>query len=408
MKQKKTIWIINQYASPLKYSHFGARHIFFAKEFIKAGYQVYIISSTYNHYIHTSPPEKNLFNMEEIEGVNMIWVKGFKYKNSNGLGRIISWILFSVKLFILPWKKLGNPEIILISSMSIIPIINAIWLKRKFKIKKLILEIRDIWPLTFIEIGKRSKYHPLALLLGFFEKLAYKKADHIVATMPKADLHISKKTNKKFNYSFIPQGINESFFAQQKELEKNFIDKYIPLNKFIVCYAGTIGKSNALITLIEAAKQMDNIHKDIHFILLGDGHDKMELINNTIDLKNITFVPKVNSYYVQSFLKHCNLLYDSVLSVPLYNFGISRNKWMDYLYSNKPIIVSFSGYDKLLDETKSGIIIPAENTNELIKSILFIKNMKEEQLGKMKNGRDYILKNRTYPILSKQFLNIFE
>ncbi len=408
MDKSKTIWIINQYAAPLEYSHFGARHLYFAKEYLKAGYQVYIITCTYNHYIHKSPPKNKQFNFEDVDGVTFIWVKGFEYKNSNGIERVISWITFSLKLFFLPWKKLGKPEIIIVSSVSILPVLNAIWLKYRYKAKKFIFEIRDIWPETFIELGNHSKYHPLALFLGFFEKMGYKKANHIVATMPKADLHISSRIKKKFDFKCIPQGIDKQFFSKQLDLPAEFIRDYIPSNKFIVGYAGTIGLSNALSTLLEAAKELMEKNQEIHFLLLGDGHDKASLMKSAENLKNVTFIPKIASYYIQSFLKKCNILYDSVLSVNLYKYGISRNKWMDYLYSNKPIIVSYSGYDNLLEETKSGIIVPSEDHLRLIDAILHIKGLSKEELLKMENGREYVLKNRTYETLALEYLELFK
>lgn len=46
---KKTIWIINDYAgSP--YHGMVFRHYYLAKEWVKKGYNVYIISATYSHY----------------------------------------------------------------------------------------------------------------------------------------------------------------------------------------------------------------------------------------------------------------------------------------------------------------------------------------------------------------------
>ncbi|MFN8259051.1 MAG: glycosyltransferase family 4 protein [Bacteroidales bacterium] len=406
-KNNQVIWIINQYAAPLKYSHFGARHFFLAKEYIKQGYKVYIISSNYNHYMYHFPEGKNQFNFEDEEGITTIWVKGFRYKNSNGLGRVLSWLLFSIKLFFLPVNKMIKPDIVVVSSVSILPVINALWFKFKFKARKFIFEIRDIWPLTFTEIGKHTKYHPLALFLGIFEKIAYRKADHIVATMPKADLHIRKIIKKNFKFSCIPQGIDLDFYANLKDLPKEFITRHIPQNRFVVCYAGTIGLSNALEPLVEAARNMQNLDPDVHFILLGDGHDKDLLVKKAAGLANLSFVPKIKNSEVQSFLKHCNVLYDSVLSSGLYQFGISRNKWMDYLYSNLPIIVSFRGYDDMLEKTGSGIIIEPENPEAIVNAILKIKALSTAELDKMKNGRDFLLNDRTYQKLASDYIQIF-
>ena len=35
-------------------------------------------------------------------------------------------------------------------------------------------------------------------------------------------------------------------------------------------------------------------------------------------------------------------------------FGVSSNKWIDYMYSAKPVIISYSGYKSLINDPGCG------------------------------------------------------
>jgi len=48
---------------------------------------------------------------------------------------------------------------------------------------KLIFEVRDIWPLSVIELGNISSKNPLIKLMSWCEKFAVNKADFIVSTL---------------------------------------------------------------------------------------------------------------------------------------------------------------------------------------------------------------------------------
>jgi glycosyltransferase involved in cell wall biosynthesis len=404
----KTLWYISQYSIPSKYG-MGTRHFYLSEEFIKRDWKVSVISASYNKFFEAAnkfPPSTSTYNFEDINGVNVCWVKGMKYKKNEGIGRIISWLIFTWRLFFLPLKKFSKPDVIILSSLSLPPIIAAYYYKKRFNCK-LIFEIRDIWPQTLIDVGKYSPKNPLIRVLGWMEKLAYTKADHITATMPAADRHIRKVISKDFKFKCIPQGIsNDQIFSGEK-LEDNFVKKYIPQEGFIIGYAGTLGKSNALETIVEAVKEISKTQPDIHLVFLGEGPYKSELVKLAEGFTSISFAPKIPKNKVGSFLENCTVLYDSVKSVPLYDYGLSRNKWMDYMLSGKPMLVSYTGYLSLINEADCGIVVPSEDKEFLIAAIKNMYNMSREDLLNMgKRGREFVIENRTFEKLADQYLKI--
>ncbi|WP_350670898.1 glycosyltransferase, partial [Pseudoalteromonas sp. CAL494-MNA-CIBAN-0108] len=88
-------------------------------------------------------------------------------------------------------------------------------------------------------------------------------------------------------------GVNLAFYYNsQQKLSEEYVEQFIPKNKFIVTYTGTFGEANALEYIIEAAKKLKHTSK-IHFLLVGEGYLKEELKDNASELTNITFAPKV-------------------------------------------------------------------------------------------------------------------
>lgn len=405
---KKVVWIICQYAAPLKYG-FGSRHFYLAEEWIKQGYEVTIFTSSFNHFIHTKPVLNGNYTYEKVNDVTVCWVKGNTYTKPSGIGRVFSWLLFSLRML---WIKVGNdakkPDVIIVSSPSIFPIINGYYFKRKFK-SKLIMEIRDIWPLTLTTIGKYSKKHPLILVLSWLEKFAYSKSDCIVSTMPKADLHVREVVHNDFNFKCIPQGIDKEVLKENQSMAADFFEENFPKNKFIIGYAGTIGAANNLETLITVARIFDSSNmRQFHFLILGDGYKKSELQQSAAGLQNVTFLEKVAKKNVNAFLERCHVLYDGVKSTPLYQFGLSRNKWVDYMLSGRPIVVSYTGYVSMINEAECGVVVPAEDVEALkvaLQNYLFMSEAELDEMGQ--RGKKYIMENRTFDKLAMEYSELF-
>jgi glycosyltransferase involved in cell wall biosynthesis len=398
------IWIISKYASPLKYG-FGSRHFNFAKEFNNLGLDTTIITSDSNHLVNF-PNFKKRIIFEDIEGVRTIWLKTKKYKGTNSIGRMLSWIHFELNILALNKKKLPNPNVLIISSLSLLTIITGIILKRKYKCR-LIFEIRDIWPLTIIQLGGFSSKNPFIKLLQFIEYKGYVTSDFIVGTMPNLAEHVTNIIGKNNKCKNIPQGLDLSLFENFLPLDQGYIDQYIPKNKFIIGYAGSIGRSNALDTIIECALEFKE-NTNIHFAFLGAGDQLEELKKKVNGTSNITFLPKVQKKQVQTVIQHFDVLYDSVKNISLYNYGLSRNKWIDYMYAGKPIIASYSGYPSMINESGCGTFVAAEDKNALKKTILYYSKLSQNELNVIGlKGKHWLIENRTFTKLAAEYASLF-
>lgn len=402
MKNKKNIWCISKYASPPHHG-VGARLFYVAREFSEMDFEnVLLISSDSNH-LAKYPATEKIYNLETYGQLKHLWIKTLKYGKSASLKRFMSWFDFEVKLFKLKKKDYPKPDIVIISSLSLFSIVYGIFLKRKFKCK-LVFEIRDIYPLTLVEEFKVNKFNPMVIILGFLEKIGYKKADLIVGTMPNLKEHVNEVVKTQANVFYSPLGIHEIWNKEQTKSE--LIDSLFPVeDRFIVGYAGSMGISNALEPFIDAIKKMA-AEKEVYFVLVGAGDLKESFQQRLAGLSNVTIGPKIKQEEIPYFLSKCDLLYLSAHDSKIWKYGQSLNKLIDYMMAGKPVVASYSGFPSMLNEADAGLFIPIGDTEYIVKAIQNFKKMdivERENYGK--RGRAWVMQNHDYKNIAQNYYN---
>lgn len=400
-KDSKTIWIINEYAgSP--YHGMEFRHYYLSKELIKKGFNVYIITASFSHLFKNPPKVTKSFQLEEVDGINYLWIKVPEYKYSQDKKRVLKWLVFTTKLFFLSFHKLNKPDFIILSPMQTLPIFPAYFLAKKYN-AKLLFEVKDIWPLTLIELGGYSKNNPFIKILSFAESFAIKKSDLILSVLPGYGNYLREKGfNKDFIY--LPNGVSLDEMEKIEPLD-NKISDMIPKNKFIVGYAGSIGLANALDSFIDAGILLKD-YRDIVLIIVGEGEEKDKLIKKANDYKNIIFLSSIPKRKIQSLLMLFDICFIGWKKQGIYKYGVSPNKIFDYMYVGKPILEAISTEESLVLKANCGLQVEAENPKKIAEGILKLYSMsfdKRKILGE--NGKKYVLENHSYNMLSDKLYN---
>lgn len=394
--KNKNIWIINQYAGSSNHG-MTFRSYFLAKEFIKR-HRVTIFSASFSHVMSNPPSVSKTYTEENINGVEYLWLKVPVYKQSKSLSRLISMFIFLYRLFFLNVKKRDTPDVIIVSSTSPLPIWKAYFWAKRFN-AKLIFEVRDIWPLSIMELGGFKKTNPFVVLLQITENFAYKVSDYVVSVLPKAFEHMKHHGLDLPRFKYIPNGIEIKTMIKTGEVNKDV---------FKIGYAGTLGIANALKYLIHAAHLIKKNNIEIH--LLGNGPEKETLMEMVKDknISNVYFHDAVPKNKVGIFLSKMDVLFIGWHFSKIYRFGISANKLFDYLASAKPIIHSVdAGNDPVL-EAKAGISVKPENPKEIADAILKLYKMPESKRNELgQNGRVYVEKYHSYEQLAKQYEYLF-
>jgi colanic acid biosynthesis glycosyl transferase WcaI len=172
--------------------------------------------------------------------------------------------------------------------------------------------------------------------------------------------------------SVIPNFIDIDFVTPQSK-DNSFSRKFQLANKFVVLFAGNMGFSQGLETVIDAAKLLKDV-SDIQFLMVGNGagRGKAEAYLESLTLKNVRFLP---------FQPHEDLpsMYGAadICLVPLRR-GFTNDsvpcKLFTIMAAGKPAVAAVDpGSDtwRLLERAKCGLCVEPETPQTIADAILY-------------------------------------
>jgi glycosyltransferase involved in cell wall biosynthesis len=398
----QTIWYVSKYVAPPQGDSAGGRGYELMHELAAMGHECVIITSDANHLAAT-PKLSGAVLREERDGLEMYWLRTFKAASAKSWQRIVSWLHFEWCLFRLDTSKLPSSDALIVSSLSLLTILNGLRLKRRFR-TKLVFEVRDIWPLTLVEEGGLRPGNPLVRGLAYIERLGYRRADVIVGTMPALDQHVRDVLGEERDVHCIPMGFSDRVATGVTTLPAR--STQAADQSLVVGYAGTIGTTNALETLFDAARLLSE-ERDIRFVVIGDGPLLSTFKKEYADLDAVSFVPKVPKDAVRAELEKCDLLYLSTYPSRVWAFGQSLNKLVDYMMSGRPILASFSGHPSMINEAGCGSFVPAGDAGAVAAEIRRYAVMPAEERDLMgRRGWTWLLEHRSYARLARDYHDV--
>jgi glycosyltransferase involved in cell wall biosynthesis len=405
------ILLINHYAGS---SQLGMeyRPYYLAREWVKNGHDLTIIASSFSHVRSVQPEVKSGFETQNIEGIKYIWIKTKAYQG-NSIRRFFNILEFVRKL---KFKssyvaRTIKPDVVIASSTYPLDIYPARSIAKKSK-AKLIYEIHDLWPLSPMEIGGYSKWHPFIVLMQAAENFCYKKSDLVISILPKTREHCIAHGLEPVKWHHIPNGISLDEFEHQQEIpvpQKNILEQIRNNYKHIVGYTGSLGPANAMKDLILAADILKN--ENIAFVIIGKGSEENQLkqLKENLNLGNVYFIEPVSKSSILKVLNIFDFLYVGMKKISIYRFGIALNKIYEYLYSEKPVIFGFEFKDNIINEAKCGFTIEPENPKAIANTIKKLISLPEKEISDMKkNGKEYAIRNHDYRIIAKRFLEVIK
>jgi glycosyltransferase involved in cell wall biosynthesis len=401
------ILLINHYAgSPVYGMEF--RPYYLAREWLKKNHQVTVVAASFSHLRSKIPRLAGLVTEEIIDGIRYLWVKTPAYEG-NGAARVLNMFAFTSRLYLLR-SKLGAeiiPDVVIASSTYPLDIYAARAIARKSG-AKLVFEVHDLWPLSPVELGGMSRYHPFVLVMQAAENYAYRHADKVVSMLPRAEGHMQNHGMAPGKFVHIPNGIDVGEWEHEKtpmpDIHAEVLRRLKQEGRFIVGYAGAHGLANALGTVVDAASLLSGAPVD--FVLVGQGPEKDPLMRRTaqLGLRNIHFLPPVPKEAIPALLDAMDALYIGLQKQPLFRFGVSPNKLIDYMMAGVPVIQAIAAGNDMVSESGCGITVTPEDPQALATGVMTMMGKSPAERESMGiKGKAYILAHHSYQILAERF-----
>ena len=410
MENKKTIWIINQYAS-----HLETRHLELSKVFAEHGYQVVVITSSFHHGEREYLYPDEYHTVERMPNVHYIYLHSRPAYKDNGGKRVLNFFDFAwltLKYESRIARDFGAPKYIIGSSLH-----PMVWeasnkIAKKYN-AKWVAEFRDFWPLQLTDIMGLPKWHPMVIFFGIIEKRAYQHSDAIVPTMPYADKYICDQLGfprKKVHW--MPNGIDT------KRVDENLIDDSIILDKDLADYlsnhwccvfCGSLNKSENVPYIVSSFEYLKD-HKDIYLAIIGSGHYDSEIQAKIDELslnENVRMFPSIPYNHIPKMLELSYCCVAAISDYPLYQYGLSMRKLNDYLYSGKPTIIE-TGFDNPVKEA-GGFSISFNDPKRYAETILKVKNLSQDQLEELAASEKKLIKEKyDSKIIGENYIKLLE
>lgn len=385
------------------------RPYYLSREWVKMGHKVTMIAGDYSHLRKKNPSVKKDFSVEEIDGIEYVWIRTGKYEG-NGVSRALTMERFVRKL----WCHAGmiakkwKPDMVIASSTYPLDT----WPAQKIAKKagaKYVHEVHDMWPATLYEVGGMSRKHPFVQMMQMAENSAYRHCDKCVALLPYSKDYMVKHGLDPEKWVNIQNGVVEEEWENCQSIppeHEKFFSEHA--RQFIVGYFGGHALSNALGKSLDVAKVCMKEEPDTIFVFVGDGVEKKDLMERAEKegITNAFFLPPVPKKAVPDLLKHFDCSYMTGMPSPLYKYGLCLNKMYDSMMAGIPVVCAFDAPKTLVSEYGCGVECSPEDPMVVVEAIRRIRNLSPEERKKMGEAeKKAILERFTYRKLAEQFIS---
>ena len=391
------VWLINHYAVPPSEPG-GTRHYNLARELIRSGHDVTVIASNLNHAtgMRINCANGKLCTFDKFGEVPFLLLRVPAYRSK--MTRLWNMFVFAFEV----WSGLGSqrmrkPDIVIGSSVTLLAAFAAERLARRLGVP-FVLEIRDLWPQTLIDMGMRP-YHPAVVGFGMIERYLYRNADKIVTLLPNASEYMVPRGARLEDITWIPNGVNVELMPFP----------HIPTpphDAFTVMYAGFHGLSDDLDSVLDAAAILNKeAFGRFCFRFVGDGPNKRELQRKvaTENIANVVFDDPVPKREMFSILQEADAFIIASKKTDLYRYGISPNKLHEYMAAARPTIVAGNSHNNPIAEAAAGISVAPEDSRAIARAAETLAALPIDERWKMGlRGRQYIEEHHDFSLLASR------
>lgn len=388
----KIVYFYQYFTTPK--GSYGTRVYEFTKQWVEAGHDVTVVTSI---YAKSDIRAEKFLETQLVDGVKLKIINVRVDNKQSFLKRIYTFILYS--LISVYYAFTLKCDLVIASSGPITIGLPGL-IAKIFRGKKLVFEVRDLWPEGPIELGI-LKNKVIQKLSYAFEKLCYKKSSLIVALSPGMKNNILERFSKANVISVTNSANIELFSTPKKQITLSVLK-----NKKYAIYTGNIGMVNNSELLFRAAQKLKELGRnDIVIVLIGDGQQREELAEKSKNLDNFLLLGLMPKKELVNYVKNA-----MVSLIPLNNTPMLRtsspNKLFESMAASVPVIQSTYGWmEKMLKNSKSGYTVSPTDEQELVDKLLFLSDNKEiaEKMGS--NAYKYAKENFDKNILAKKMLD---
>ncbi|MDG2049826.1 MAG: glycosyltransferase family 4 protein [Myxococcota bacterium] len=377
------------------------------RQWVSAGHDVTVVTGVPNHpYGKLFPGFKNRWIQEEmVDGIRVLRTWMLLTANSGFLKRILNFVLFGLTA---AWasRRIKAPDVVIATSPQFFCGLSGALVAR-LKRRPFILEIRDLWPKSIVELDQ-LKEGPALRTLEVLERWMYREADGIVVNTQAFIEHITSAGVPRERIELVYNGIDANRFQprpRDEELEKEFDLE----GRTTVAYIGTLGLAHGLAAVIETADALRG-EKEILFLLIGGGAegDRLEKLIAERQLSNIRLIGLQPRDRMPAWIATVDILLVCLRDLPVFETVIP-SKIFEFLAQQRPVIVTARGeIARMAQEADVALVTEPENPQALADAIQHVRAHPIEAQRRAAAGAQWVQEQFQREHLAQKMLQFVE
>lgn len=332
--------------------------------------------------------------------VHRVWLYVPAHK-ANLLGRLFGYISFNA-LSTLIGLFVPRPDVIIAPSPPLTIGLSA-WFLGLVRRAPYIYNVQDIYPDVAVHIGALTNRHAIAIF-AWMERFVYRHAQAITVISEGFRRNLLDKGVPESKLVLIANPVDTEFVSPRTK-DNAFARREGLVDRFVVLFAGNVGLSQGLESVLEAARQLSG-HERILFLIVGNGAAKPELerLAASAGLRNVRFL----DFQPREILPEIYGAADVCL-VPLRRgiaFASVPSKALTCMAAARAIVASVDPQSDIwyiIQQAACGVCIPPEDPQALAQSILELYQDDTRRAYMGENGRRYVLAHSTPQIMVQHY-----
>jgi colanic acid biosynthesis glycosyl transferase WcaI len=372
------------------------------EELALRGHEVTVLAST-PHYPsgRVQPAYQGKWLQRSREnGVNVVRVRVPSVNRSDLKMRLLQFAVYQLGTTWAGWRE--RYDVVLVPNPALVFCVPFTFLAT-LRGKPVIFSVHDIYPDVGVKLGIFSNRLVIATV-GWLESFYMKRSKYVRILSDSFILPLLSMGVPRNKMVLIYDWVDTDL-VKPLPRDNRFSREHGLNDDFVALYAGNVGFSQGLENVLTAAELLQG-HKDIKFVLLGEGAGRDHLMAQAKErrLENVKFLP----FQPRSRLPEVLATADVSLVTLKKGIGTASlpSKCFSILASGRPLIASVdedSDTWKLVQRSGAGVCILPENPQALAKAIMALKDDPSRRKLLGRHGREFALHNHSPQAAAEKF-----
>ncbi|MEM6335820.1 MAG: glycosyltransferase family 4 protein [Bacteroidota bacterium] len=274
-------------------------------------------------------------------------------------------------------RKLERPDIIFGTSTPLSAAWAAARVAQAHRVPW-VFEVRDLWPDFPVQMG--ALRNPLARnALYRLERRLYHDAAHVVALSPDMASHVEAKGVPANRVTTVVNGTSFDLSERWTSKDSQRIRSETGIgSRRVILYAGTLGRANAIPTLIETARRFGD-RDDVALVFVGYGYHRESVEQLAKQQQNVWWMPAESKWKAYRWFELADVAIVPFIDRPVLASN-SPIKFFDALGAGTPVVVTNPGWTaRLVTTERLGRVVPPEAPAALASALTDLLSLSQDQ-----------------------------